>query len=175
MWINHRRVSHTRRHEWRPICDGPLAMLRQTVDDAVFFFMTVDEAEAGYPTAHEHLSQLLFWHREYLGIARALAHGERPTLRGGTLAQLNRLGVQASEHQPLSVLAQQLAEVQDQLEEALRALPDWQIPFPVKQGGRPRTVERRVRAIEAQLRHHLERLARARQQAVPAVPIPAHR
>ena len=139
-----------------------LLSLRHTVADAALAFATVDERLAnGNQTALESLAHLVFWHREYVAIAQALIAGRKPDLRSGTFTGLNLLAYREFAGQPLPALARCLITLQELLEAALRHLPDWEINFPVKQGGRYWSIDERVSAIEAHIRHHVLQFRRA--------------
>jgi hypothetical protein len=142
--------------------DEILITLRRTVLNAALFFETTDEWLAdGCQTAHEVLAHLVFWHREYVAIAQALASGRRPELRSGAFVELNARAYQEFADMPLPALARCLVMLQELLEAALRHLPDWEINFPVKQGGRYWSIGERLPTIESHIRRHVARLRHA--------------
>ena len=139
-----------------------LAMLDETVAEAVEFFGSTDEqAYDGYQTAREVLSHLAFWHSAYVAIVWALATKREPPLFAGTFAELNARAAQELCAEPMQALAERLAHRQKQLAKALRRLPDWSIDFPVKTGGAFESVEERVLDIERHIRNHMCRMQRA--------------
>jgi hypothetical protein len=144
-----------------------ISALRRTVANGALLLATADERLTdGNQTAHEVLAHLVFWHREYVAVAQALLARRQPDLRLGTFTELNALACQEFAGEPLPALARCLLTLQELLEAALRHLPDWEINFPVKQGGRYWSVEERVAAIEAHIRHHIMRLRRAARQPI---------
>jgi hypothetical protein len=58
-------------------------------------------------------------------------------------------------------LAHLLVALQGSLRQQLLAMPDWSIDFPVKQGGRYKSVAERLPNIESHVRSHIRRLRRA--------------
>ena len=136
--------------------------LNRTLGDAAAFFAQVDETLSdGHQTARQCLSHLVFWHREYVNIARDLVAGRQPGLRHGTFKSLNAQASQEFQYESLPELAGLLVELQHQLDALLRALPDSQVHFPLKQGGHPWRVADLVPRIEAHIRNHVDRMKRA--------------
>jgi hypothetical protein len=139
-----------------------LRKLNRTVTRAADSLAKMDEdLFDGYQTAREVLSHLVFWHREYVTIVRALADGHEPFLREGTFAELNAAATDEFAGRSLPNLARQLVILQEGLEITLRRLPDWEMNFPVKRGGRYQSVAMRVDGIEAHINSHAKRLKRA--------------
>ncbi len=151
----------------RVLCrERMLASLDGAVMEAANFFRDLDESLSdGNQTAHEVLSHLVFWHREYVNVARALAECRQPTLRAGTFAQLNAQAYREFERYPMHELADCLASLQEQLVWLLQQLSYWRMDFPVKQGGHFWSVEDRIPSIEAHIRNHVVRLKRAARKA----------
>jgi hypothetical protein len=142
--------------------------LRRTVLSAALFFATADERLTdGCQTAHEVLAHLVFWHREYVAIAQALAGARQPELRSGTLVELNACACQEFAGMPLPALAHCLVTLQELLEAAVRHLPDWEINFPVKQGGRYWSIDERLPMIESHVRRHVAQLRHATRRRSP--------
>ena len=145
--------------------DELLIALRRTVLSAALFSATSAEQLAdGFQTAHEVLAHLVFWHREYVAIAQALASGRQPELRSGTIVELNARAYQEFAGMPLPALARCLVTLQELLEAALWHLPDWEINFPVQQGGRYCSIDERLLAIESHIHRHVARLRNAARQ-----------
>lgn len=142
----------------QPILDR----LNQTVREAAAFFSTADEGlYDGHQTARQVLSHLVFWHREYVQVLRALLRGREPALQNGSFASLNALAAYELRHETLPDLAERLTELQAQLDGLVRELPDWTADFPVKRGGRHWSIEARLDTIESHVRNHLTALQRA--------------
>lgn len=138
-----------------------LRALQEATDEAVACFQAVNaNLFDGYQTAHEVLAHLVFWQCEHLTIAQALAAGELPTLREGTLAELNRCACEELRSEPVDALLARLTARQTALDAVLRDL-DWEQDFPLKQGGRPSKVEDRVFGLAAHIRQHVMQLRRA--------------
>lgn len=138
-----------------------LTTLNHTIADAAAFFAGVNETLSdGNQTARQCISHLVFWHREYVNIARDLAAGRQPGLRHGTFHSLNAQASQEFQDESLPELAGLLVEFQHHLDTLLRALPDNQAQFPLKQGGHPWQVAELVPRIEAHVRSHLVRMKR---------------
>lgn len=139
-----------------------LQQLAETVEAAMAFFGQVDDALFdGYQTAHQVLSHLVFWHREYVTVSQALLQDEAPTLRQGTFAELNEQAYEEFERYSLPVLGQRLALLHKALASTVRRLPDWRIDFPVKQDSRFCSVDTRLSRIDSHIRSHVNRLERA--------------
>lgn len=138
-----------------------LRALQEAVDEAVAFFQDANaNLFDGYQTAHEVLAHLVFWQCEHLTIAQALAAGQMPDLREGSLAELNRCACEELRNEPVAALLARLTARQAALDETLRGL-DWEQDFPLKQGGRPSTVEDRVFGLATHIRQHVMQLRRA--------------
>ncbi|MBN2472238.1 MAG: DinB family protein [Anaerolineae bacterium] len=138
-----------------------LQALQDAVEEAVACFQEINaNLFDGYQTAHEVLAHLVFWQCEHLGIAQALAAGEQPDLKTGTLADLNRGACEELRSEPVDALLARLTARQAALDAVLREL-DWAQEFPLKQGGRPSTVEDRVFGLAAHIRQHVMQLRRA--------------
>ncbi|MGW8318582.1 MAG: hypothetical protein ACWGPS_04990 [Candidatus Promineifilaceae bacterium] len=137
--------------------------LDRAVADAASFFADVDECLwDGHQTAREVLSQLLFWHREYVTIVADITCGRQPALRKGTFAELNAVALQEFADRPLCDLAAELLAQQKKLQVALRDIPNWEVDFPIKRGSRRRPLKDRIITIEAVIRGHLRKQERAR-------------
>jgi hypothetical protein len=142
-----------------------LRELQDVVSQAADFFGQADESLAdGHQTAREVLSHLLFWHREYVAVLQAVAHGQEPALRAGTFAELNAAAACEFAGLSMSLMAVRLCAHQELLAGLLAELPDWTADFPVKQLGRGATVAERVSGITAHVRNHLRRMRRAQRQ-----------
>jgi hypothetical protein len=142
------------------------AALDRTVADAAAFLSAVDETLAdGEQTAREVLSHMVFWHREYAVIARALAAGEEPRLRMGTFHEMHDEAAREFAGQSLAMLGWQLLGYQADLAAALSCLTDWSVDFPLKQGISFQSVAGRVPQIESHIRHHTIRLRRAQRRS----------
>ncbi len=142
--------------------DQALTRLRKTVADAAAFLAKVDgELFDGYQTARQVLSHLVFWHREYVSIAQALADGRKPQLQNGTYAELNAGACCEFEKHSMDQLARCLLILQESLEVELYRLTDWEMIFPVKHGSRRKCVAERLPGIETHVRNHVNRLRRA--------------
>lgn len=138
-----------------------LQALQEAVDEAVACFQEVNaNLFDGYQTAHEVLAHLVFWQCEHLTIAQALAAGQPPDLREGTLAELNRCACEELRSEPVDALLARLTARQAALDAVLRGL-DWAQDFPLKHGGRPSTVTDRVFGLAAHIRQHVMQLRRA--------------
>jgi hypothetical protein len=139
-----------------------LARLDRAVMDAVTFFCDADESLSdGSQTAREVLSHLVFWHREYVGIANALVEGHQPTLKSNTIAQLNAQAHEEFASYSMPELAEYLVCLHEELVTLLQKLLDWRMDLPIKAGGRWWSVENRIPAIGAHIHIHVMRLKRA--------------
>lgn len=139
-----------------------LDSLAETVSAAVVYLGQADECLCdGYQTARQVLSHLVFWHREYVSIAESLAEGRQPILRKETYAELHADAANEFENISMADMANLLLDYQDRLDHVLRRLPDWSINYPVKYGGRLKSVADRLLVIESHINRHLKRLQRA--------------
>jgi len=145
-----------------PPDEDALAVLNRSVAEAVRFFSHADpDLSDGYWTAHDALAHIVFWHCQAVSVAHSLLEGREPVLAEGPRIELNHCACEELSHQPPAALAAQLAEMQGQLDVALRRMSDWNANFPVKVGGRYCSVQDRVAGIEAHIRHHVRELRRA--------------
>lgn len=139
-----------------------LETLNRTVAKAAEFFCSADEKIAdGYQTAREVISHLVFWHREYVVICQALADGRRPKLRTGVFREFNAMATLEFKNESLPVLARRFCQLQNKLDRTLQCLPDWEMNFPIKEGGHWWSVQERIPTIESHIRNHVARLRRA--------------
>ena len=142
--------------------DAALKTLTTTVTDAAEFFLQSDpHLFDGYQTASEVLSHLLFWHCEYVAIIHALRNGVQPELRVGTFAELNQVATEEFAGIPVDELANQLLAYQKTFEDEIGQITDLLIEFPIKCGGRSKSIEDRIPSIEAHIRSHVRRLKSA--------------
>ena len=143
-------------------CLDLLASLNEIVAEACAFFLEADQdLFDGHQNAREILSHLVFWHREYVLIIKALKAGQQPRLKAGTYAELNSAATCEFLNTPMFDLAHKLRSYHDRLADELRPLANWNIDFPVKFGGRSDSVAGRLPAIESHIRSHVRRLKRA--------------
>jgi hypothetical protein len=139
-----------------------LRTLDDAVNDAAGYLAEVDQdLHGGHQTAREVLSHLVYWHREYVTITKAMLDGCQPPLRDGTFAQLNAEATKEFAGQTMADLAYTLLTLQETFLTQLRSLPDWSANFPTKQDGRHKCVTDRVSGIESHFRGHSRRLRRA--------------
>jgi hypothetical protein len=139
-----------------------LAGLERAVARAAAFFSVMDEdLFDGYQTARDVLSHLLFWHREYVLIARALVNGRRPPLRTGSFAMLNAQATEEFSRMDWPDMVECLQTLQEELDAVLCCLPEWQMNFPVKKGSRFCNTAQRISKIESHILGHVARLERA--------------
>lgn len=140
-----------------------LVDLDSAVRHAVRFFRSADEALFdGHQSARDVLSHLVYWHRVYYRVARALIEGREPPLPRGTFAELNARATARYAKASMDRLSRQLLRRQRHLVNVLRQLPDESLDFPVKQGARRRAVVARIKGIGAHIEGHVARLERAR-------------
>jgi len=139
-----------------------LDSLAETVSAAAVYLEQSDRyLSDGYQTTRQVLSHLVFWQREYVSIAESLVEGREPILRKETYADLNAAAACEFESKSMADMAHLLLEYQAKLGQVLRRLPDWEIMYPVKYGGRLKSVTDRLPEIESHIGHHLKRLQRA--------------
>jgi hypothetical protein len=142
--------------------EDSLDELNRAVAAAVAFFSEVDEGlKDGEQTARQALAHIVFWHREYGRIARAMAEGPAPALRSGTYYSLNEVAYEEFAATPLADLAHRLSLCQRELDAALRALPDVTTPIPLKEGGRAWPADALVLSVTSHINGHVRRLKRA--------------
>lgn len=139
-----------------------LDKLNRTVLEAAAYFGALHENTFdGHDNAHAVLSQLVFWHEQYVAIARALVEGHQPQLNVGTFARLNEKASVLHAGSGMVMLAYQLSCAQRTLTELLSKLPNWSVDFPIKQDSPPCTVAERVDQIEQHIRQHVMRMRNA--------------
>jgi len=139
-----------------------LSVLSEGVSLAAEFFTQVGEGLFdGHQTTREVLSHLVYWHREYCAISRALLLDVDPTLLTGSLAELNKRATSEFQEVGMLELAQHLVELQEKLAFNLLRLNDWNVNFPFKKGCRGTNVTGRICAIDTHIRRHLARQERA--------------
>ena len=138
-----------------------LNRLNQTVIQTTAYFASIDEnLSDGHQTAHGILAGLLFWHKQYVSIARALIAGGEPELLAGTYEGLNRNARQHALGTSMIMMAYSLSCEQHEFAQLLQQIPDWSVEFPIKQDSEPCSVHDRVVEIEANIRQHVHRLER---------------
>jgi hypothetical protein len=159
-----RQVQHALTRQHRD--EQALASLSRTAATAAAFFSEVDHPLTDdRQTARAVLAHLVVWHRHYVSIARALAGGRRPHLVPEAAMAPESATDRGCRDEPLPVLAAQLIALQADLAEALRAVSDWGVAFPLEPGGRHRSVRDQVTHIEAHIRQHVTRLRRVDRRA----------
>lgn len=142
--------------------DMILESFNQTVADAAAYLCCVDERLTdGHQAAHGVLSQMVFWHEEYLQIARAIVAGQEPILHGGTFDSINMIARQKYAREAMPMLAHRLTTVHHELEAVLRSITDWSLNFPVKQDSGYCSVGERIRLIDAHIHNRVALLKRA--------------
>lgn len=142
--------------------DAVLKALTATVAEAAEYFLQGDpDLFDGYQTAAEVLSHLLFWHCEYVAIVHAIRNGLQPELRVGTFAELNEAAGEEFAGIPVNELVSQLLIHQKTFEDELGQITDLMVEFPIKCGGRFKSVKDRVPTIESHIRNHVRRLKSA--------------
>ncbi len=142
--------------------DATLQALVATVAEAAEFFRQSDQdLFDGYQTASEVLSHFLFWHCEYVTIIRAIRNGMQPELRLGTFAELNEAAAEEFAGIPVDELVAQLLAYQKTFEYELGQITDLVVEFPIKYGGRTKSVRDRIPSIESHIRNHVRRLKSA--------------
>jgi|YelNatPaOPRAMG01_1025707.scaffolds.fasta_scaffold03048_2 hypothetical protein len=142
--------------------DEVIKTLDQTVAEAVEFFKQADENLAdGYQTARDVISHLVYQHEYYLEILKAVAAGKEPQLLEGTLKEINAEATRKFADVPIQELADRLAEIHKEFNATLKKLPNFDIEFPFKQGGRFWSVSSRLIAMESHIRNHIKRQRRA--------------
>ena len=139
-----------------------LEALNRTVADAAAYLCCVDETLSdGHQTAHGVLAQMVYWHEQYLSIAKAMCEGRSPELRQGTYESINAVARQKYAAEPQPFLAHKLSSVQREFDECLRAIPDWSVNFPVKHDSGFCTLGERIRLLEEHIRNRVTFLKRA--------------
>ena len=142
--------------------DRLLSALSEAVSLVTCFFTQSDGTLFdGHQTAREVLSHLVFWHREYVAVSRALLISDKPELLRGSLAEFNERATIEFQEKSMEELAHCLVELQTTLDSNLRHLKDWNVNFPFKKGCRGTDVSGRLSSIDAHIRHHLARQERA--------------
>ena len=142
-----------------------LNRLNQTVIQSTAYFANVDpNLSDGHQTAHGILAGLVFWHKQYVAIARALIDGKTPDLLVGTYEGLNRNARQHALGTSMIMMAYNLSCEQREFAELVQQIPDWTINFPVKQDSEPCSLSDRLVEIEANVRQHMHRLERLQKE-----------
>lgn len=144
-----------------------LDRLNRTVIDAVAFFASADDSLFdGRQTAHGVLSQLVFWHTQYVAIAGALLQGRVPALKAGSFEQLNQVARSSFASDSMIMLAYDLSCLQKDFDTLLRKLPDWSVNFPVKTDSPACSLTDRLVEIEQHVHQHVQRLKRSHHTSV---------
>jgi hypothetical protein len=139
-----------------------LAVLCEAVERAAGYFSKVNpDLFDGYQTAHDVLAHLVFWQCEHVRVLDALLEGDSPDLRDESLAALNASACQEFSSTTMESMVMRLVNQHAELDTRLRRLPDWDIDYPIKEGGRPSTVADRVYALAAHINNHVAQLKRA--------------
>lgn len=139
-----------------------LQALQKAGRRAVQYFARMDpDLFDGSRTAHDALVSLVFWQCEHLSVLRAMLANTPPVLKDGTFAALNGAACECQQTTPMDELLVQFSDQQIALEKLLCQLDDWQRAFPIKEGGRPNTVEDRVFALAASIENQVAMLRKA--------------
>lgn len=142
--------------------DELLNRLNHTVIEAAAFLVGADaHLSDGHTTAHGVLSQLVYWHEQYVSIARSLLEGRTPELKAGTYDHLNQVARCQFASASMTMLAFNLSCLQKELDAILRKFPDWSDNFPIKQDSEPESVSERLLEIDTQIRYFVHRLKQA--------------
>ena len=140
-----------------------LNRLNTTVIDAAAFFAGADQARSdGHQTAYGVLAQLVFWHEQYVTIARALVDGRNPELKVGSFDHLNQVARSTFASDSMTMLAYDLSCLQKEFDALVRRLPDWSVNFPIKRDSEPISLHERLSEIETHIRRHVQRFRNAR-------------
>ncbi len=148
---------------------GPVERRQQALDAldkasrrAEKLFTTVDPGLFdGYQTAHDVLANLVFWQCEHINVVSALLDKRQPKLKEGTFAALNAEACACRQAESMSALLDCFQAQREELAGLLTRIADWQVDYPIKQGGRPASVEDRVFALAANIENHCATLRRA--------------
>jgi hypothetical protein len=142
--------------------DEILERLNRTVIEAAAFFASANESLFdGQHTAHGVLSQLVFWHEQYVAIAGALLQGRAPSLKAGSFERLNQIARSTFSSDSMTMLAYDLSCLQKEFDALIRQLPDWSVSFPIKNDSTPCSLNDRLVEIEQHVRQHVLRLKRS--------------
>lgn len=142
-----------------------MARLTEAVRDAAEFMDRVDEQVSdGDQTARQVLAHLVFWHREYVKIVRALADNRQPRYRIGTFHDMNKLAYAEFRHVSMTTLARYLIKLQNELSLA-RAHINPAIRFPLKAGAAAHRLDEWIPQIDSHIQSHTLRLKRAEARA----------
>lgn len=139
-----------------------LYRLKIAVEDAVAYFNDVDEGlHDGDQNAHDVLAHLVFWQCEHITVLEAMLQDAEPALRSGTLRALSAQACEDCKGLSMADMVYTLNAQHGQFAELLCQLSDWDVDFPIKQGGLPSSVEDRVIALMVHIDQHVAQLRRA--------------
>lgn len=135
--------------------DELLAKLDETVTNVAACFAKMARRETvGQDTAFAVLARLVFWHQQYVNIARDLVVGRKPHLLTGSFETLNAKARVQYWNQSMLSLVFTLKSLQTELRQLLLQLPDWSVNFPVKFDSEKMTVAERVAEINSVIAMH---------------------
>jgi hypothetical protein len=142
-------VVNTRRRE------ELLDKLDETITNVAACFANIAKNKSdGHDTAFAVLARIVFWHEQYVRIARAIAEGRKPELLTGSFETLNaRARIEHRNNSMLSLVFK-LKDLQKEFREILMSLPDWSVNFPVKFDSKDMSVEDRLIEIESVISMH---------------------
>lgn len=144
------------------------AHMQCTAADAAMLFRNIDEqTDDGFQAARQVLAHLVFWHREYVKIARSALNGKPPELRHGTYSSLNALAHQEFRDRSMSNLTDQFMTLQSELIEISEALQSRRVKLPFKEGGQVLNLEDWLRRIQAHVLGHVRRFHRVERPRSP--------
>ncbi|MBL8131010.1 MAG: hypothetical protein JNL42_04065 [Anaerolineae bacterium] len=145
-----------------PLRQEILDRLNRTVLESAAYFGSADETLFdGHQSAHAVLSQLVFWHKQYIATLRALLNGEEPSLPVGSFAQINQRARREYASFGMVMLAYEFSCAHRTLMELLGELPDWSVEFPIKRDGDHLDIAERVEEIEGHIHRHVQRFRAA--------------
>ena len=135
--------------------------LERPVADAAGFLAHVSEhLRDDNQSVRPLLSHLVFWHREYVRIANALARQRAPRLKMIPFRHLNAQATKMFAHQTLPALARQWVQLNHRLISNLSRISDWRLDFPLKANIQFCSIRLRIPQMTALIRSHVRRLER---------------
>ncbi len=105
---------------------------------------------------------LVFWHEQYVAIARALLEGERSRLVTGSFKQANARAVETNRADSINSLLARLAAAQAELSRGYPAASG--LTIALKAGAKARPYDDAMARVKAHVREHLRKLKRQEEE-----------
>ncbi|MFC2005431.1 DinB family protein [Chloroflexota bacterium] len=141
-----------------------LATLDKTVSDVLAYFNgpgSTSKARVGEWGAWEVLCHFVLWHEATIKGMKSVACSGEPYLIDGATDELNAGAVAKYQGKSFNDLTARLRQLQEELKQAARSLPDPDAPVMTRKGGTTLSGRERLEIINGHWLRHMEALQAA--------------